>query len=245
MLDWDEHLDGVLGADNSTRHATNGFSPYMLQHGAEKNIPLSFIYPDFAARVFESKEEFVEHLHARQQEIHELVRRDLHQAQVRRKLKFDRHLKAKAHAVGDAVWVFCHITAKGGTRKFLRAWRGPHKVTVELQDGRLYVLDTCQKIHFERLKKHVPAPWDWAAHQLFGLDQNVAIIADPFVEDNNEEMITSDISRDSFLPEQLPEASFEMEPTAPVPHRTIQTRTQTALEQGILRRRLMPLWLPI
>ena len=236
MLDWDEHIDGVLGAYNSTRHATTGFSPYMLQHGAEKSIPLSFIYPEFAAREFESKEEFIEHLLARQQEIHELVRRNTHQAQIRQKQKFDRHLKAKAHAVGDAVWVFCHIIPKGGTRKLLRAWRGPHKVTDVLQDGRLYVLDTGQKVHFERLKKHAPAPWDWAAHQPFGLDQNVAIVADPYVEESNEE-ITSDISQDSFLPEQLPEASFEMEPTAPVPPRTIQTRTQSALERGIPRRR--------
>ena len=236
MQDWDEHIDGVLGAYNSTRHATTGFSLYMLHHGAEKSIPLSFIYPEFAARGFDSKEEFVEHLLARQQEIHELVRRNTHQAQLRQKLKFDRHLKAKAHAVGDAVWVFCHIIPKGGTRKLIRAWRGPHKVTNVLQDGRLYVLDTGQKVHYERLKKHVPAPWDWTTYQPFGLDQNVAIIADPYVEDTNEE-ITSDISRDSFLPEQLPEASFEMEPTRPVPPRTIQTRTQTALGQGVPRRR--------
>ena len=208
----------------------------MLHHGAEKSIPLSVIYPEFAARGFDSKEEFVEHLLARQQEIHELVRRNTHQAQLRQKLKFDRHLKAKAHAVGDAVWVFCHIIPKGGTRKLIRAWRGPHKVTNVLQDGRLYVLDTGQKVHYERLKKHVPAPWDWTTYQPFGLDQNVAIIADPYVEDTNEE-ITSDISRDSFLPEQLPEASFEMEPTRPVPPRTIQTRTQTALGQGVPRRR--------
>ena len=66
-----EHIDGVLGAYNSTRHATTGFSPYMIQHGAEKSIPLFFIYPEFAARGFESKEEFVEHLLTRQQEIHE------------------------------------------------------------------------------------------------------------------------------------------------------------------------------
>ena len=201
-----------------------------------KSIALSFIYPEIAAREFESKEEFVEHLLARQQEIHQLVRRNTHQAQVRQKQKFDRHLKAKAHAMGDAVWVFCKIIPKGGTRKLLRAWRGPHKVTDVLQDGRLYVLDTCQKVHFERLKKHVPAPWDWATHQPFGLDQNVAIIADPYEEESNEE-ITSDVSRDSFLPEQLPQASFEMEPTAFVPPRTIQTRTQAALEQGIPRRR--------
>ena len=64
----------------------------------------------------------------------------------------------------------------------------------------------------------------------------MAKIADPYVEESNEE-ITSDISRDSCLPEQLPEASFELEPTRSVPPRTIQTRTQTALEQGIPRRR--------
>ena len=141
LQDWDEHIDGALGAYNSTRHATTGFSPYMLQHGAEKSIPLSFIYPEFARR-FDCKEEFVKHLLARQQEIHELVRRNTQQAQLRQKLKFYRHLKAKAHAVGDAVWVFCHIIPKGGTRKLIRAWRGPLKITDVLQDGRLYLLDT-------------------------------------------------------------------------------------------------------
>ena len=56
MQDWDDHIDGVIGAYNSTRHATTGFSPYMLRHGAEKS----------AAQGFDSKEEFVEHLLARQ-----------------------------------------------------------------------------------------------------------------------------------------------------------------------------------
>ena len=83
----------------------------------------------------------------------------------------------------------------------------------------------------------MPAPWDWAAHQPFGLNQNVAIIADRYVEESNEE-IAPDISRDSFLLELLPEASFELEPTGPVPPRAIQTVCmQTALEQGIPRRR--------
>ena len=100
MQDWDEHIDGVLCAYKSTRHVTTGFSPYKLQRGAEKWIPLSFIYPEFAARGSESKEEFVEHLLARQHENYELVRRNAHQAQLRQKLKFDRHLKAKAQTVG-------------------------------------------------------------------------------------------------------------------------------------------------
>ena len=77
----------------------------MLQHGA-RNPFHCHSYPEFAARGFDSKEEFVEHILARQQKIHELVRRNTNQAQLRQKLKFNRHLQAKAHAVGDAVWVF-------------------------------------------------------------------------------------------------------------------------------------------
>ena len=99
--DWDDHINGVLGAYNSIRHATTGFSPYMLQHGAEKSIPLSFMYPEFAAQGFESKEEFVEHLLARHQEIHELVRGNTHQAQLRQKQKFDKDLKAKGMQSGS------------------------------------------------------------------------------------------------------------------------------------------------
>ena len=33
MEDWDSHLDEVMGAYYSTRHATTGFSPYMKTEG--------------------------------------------------------------------------------------------------------------------------------------------------------------------------------------------------------------------
>ena len=64
----------------------------------------------------------------------------------------------------------------------------------------------------------------------------MAIVADPYVQDSKEE-IASDISQNSFFPEQLPEASFKAEPTRPVLPRTIKSRTRTALEQKISRRR--------
>ena len=40
MRYWDQHIDEVLGAYNSTRHASTGFSPYMLLTGHEKSIPI-------------------------------------------------------------------------------------------------------------------------------------------------------------------------------------------------------------
>ena len=81
----------------------------LLRIHPEKSIPFSFMYPEFAVRQFESKEEFVEHLIARQQEVHELVHWYTHQPQLRPKQNIGGHFEAKAHGVGDAVWVFCHI----------------------------------------------------------------------------------------------------------------------------------------
>ena len=80
--------------------------------------------------------------------------------------------------LGDAVWVFCHVVPKGGTSKLLRGWRGPYKITDVLQDGRVYVLDTGQKVHYERLKPHKPSPWEWTTEPT--PDRDVAIIVDPY-----------------------------------------------------------------
>ena len=55
----------------------------MLTRGTEKAIPFTFLYPEFAARSFESHGAYVEHILAQQQEIHDLVRRNTHQAQLR------------------------------------------------------------------------------------------------------------------------------------------------------------------
>ena len=107
MRDWDQYLDEVMGAYNSTRHSTLGFYPYMLTRGMEKAIPLTFLYPEFSTQSFESHEAYVEHVLARQQEIHDLVRRNTHQAQQRQKLKYDRAIRAKAYEVGKPVWLFC------------------------------------------------------------------------------------------------------------------------------------------
>ena len=151
---------------------------------------------------FESEEEFVEHMLARQQEIHELVCRNTHQAQLRQKQSLTDILKQKH--------TFCHIILKGHTRKLLRTWRGPFKVTDVLPDGRLFVLDTGQKVHFERLKKHVPAPWKTAMAKKYPTYR----VTHSFQSNRQRHHLRLN------------------QPRMP---RTIQTRTQSALEQGIPR----------
>ena len=134
LRDWDKHLDEVLGACISTRHATTGFSPYMLTRGTEKAIPLTYLYPEFATQSLPTHDAYVGHVLARQQKIYGLVRRNTHQAQLRQKLKFDRVIRAKAYRQGDLVWDFCRHVPQKGSPKLMRAWRGLYRVIHTLQE---------------------------------------------------------------------------------------------------------------
>ena len=186
MRDWDQHLDEVMGAYNSTRQATTGFSPYMLTRGTKKAIPLTYLYPEFAARSFETHGAYVEHILARKQEILDLVRRNTHQAQQRQKLKYDRAIRANAYNVGDPVWVFCRYVPQKGSPKLMRAWRGPHKVVHVLQDGRVYILDSGQKVLFERLKPHQGGHTEFV--ELPSESGEVVVFMDPEPEHSAEEI---------------------------------------------------------
>ena len=228
MRDWDQHLDEVMGAYNSTRHATTGFSPYMLTRGIEKAIPLTFLYPVFAARSFKSHGAYVEHILARQQEIHDLVRRNTHQAQLRQKLKYDRAIRANAYNVGDPGWTFCRYVPQKRSPKLMKAWRGPHKVDHVLQDGRVYILDSRQKVHFERLKLHHGGPTEFVA--LPAGSGEVVVVMDPEPGYSAEEIL-DDCSQPSYREEEpLSEAS-----DASLPSRRrhwMDTRLRTRLRAG-------------
>ena len=228
MRDWDQCLDEVIGAYSSTRHATTGFLPYMLTRGVEKAIPLTFLYPEFAAKSFDTHEAYVDHVLARQQEIHDLVRRNTHQAQLRQKLKYDRAIRARPYQPGELVWVFCRYVPQKGSPKLMRAWRGPHKIVQVFQEGRVYVLDTGQKVHFERLKPHHNGPLEFAAAQADSGE--IVVLMDPDPE-RSIDVVDDDKSHPSYKTEQLlSEASDVSLPSRK--HHWMDTRLRTKLRAG-------------
>ena len=228
MRDWDQCLEEVMGAYNSTRHATTGFSPYMLTRGVEKAIPLTFLYPEFAAKSFETHEAYVDHVLARQQEIHDLVRRNTHQAQLRQKLKYDRAIQARAYQTGELVWVFCRYVPQKSSPKLMRAWRGPHKVVQVFQDGRVYVLDTGQKVHFERLRPHHSGPLELAAAHADSGEVVVLMKTEP---ERSVDVVDDDKSLPSYKSEQLlSEASDVYLPSRR--RHWMDTRLRTKLRTG-------------
>ena len=200
MRDWDQDLDEVMGVYNSTRHATTEFSPYMFTRCSEKAILLTYLYPEFTARSSETHEVYVEHVLARQQEIHDLVRRNTHQAQLRQKLKYDRAIQAKTYLSGELVWVLCRYVPQKGSPKIMRAWRGAHRIVHVLHDGRVYILDTGQKVHFERLKPHRSGPTELAAAPLDSCE--IVVVLDTDTE-LSAEPVDDDKSQPSYRTEEL------------------------------------------
>ena len=228
MRDWDQCLDEVTGAYNSTRHATTGFSPYMLTRGVEKAIPLTFLYPEFAAKSFDTHEADVDHVLARQQKIHDLVRRNTHQAELRQKLKYDRAIQVRAYQPGELVWVFCRYVPQKGSPKLMPAWRGPHKDVQVFQDGRVYVLDTGRKVHFERLKPHQSGPLEFAATQAD--TGEIVVLIDP-ESDRSVDTIDDDTSQLSYKAEQLLSEASDVSLPSRRRH-WMDTRLRTKLRAG-------------
>ena len=111
----------------------------MLTRSTEK---ATYLYPEFATQSFATHEVYMDHVLARQQEIHDLVRRHIHQAQMRRKVKYNRSIKAKAYNPADLVWVFCRYVPQKSLPKLMRSWCGLHQVAHVLQEGSFYILDT-------------------------------------------------------------------------------------------------------
>ena len=227
MRDWDQHLDEVLGAYNSTRHATTGFSAYMLTRGTEKTISLTYLYHEFATQPFETHEAYVNHVLARQKEMNDLVRQT-HQAQMRLKLKYDRAIPAKAYQIGELLWVFCRYVPQKGSPKLMRVWRGPHRAAHNLQDGRVYSLDTGQKVHLDRLKPHHHGPTELITTPLD--TGEIVVVMDPEPEPSVE-AINDDLFQPSFRSEQLlSEASNVIFSSRRRPW--IDTRLRTKLRAG-------------
>ena len=65
----------------------------MLTRVTEKAIPLTYLYPEFATQSFAIHDIYVDHVLARQQEVHDLVRRNTHKAQLRQKVIYDRAVR--------------------------------------------------------------------------------------------------------------------------------------------------------
>ena len=75
----DLYLPQVVGAYNSTRHATTGRSPFLMLTGKERKMPLVYFHPEYEDR-YTVPRGYVTRLIEKQKAVNQLVRS--HTAQV-------------------------------------------------------------------------------------------------------------------------------------------------------------------
>ena len=125
--------------------------------GHEKSLPLTSFYPEYEGKKT-SPQVYVRDVIRRQQELHDLCRRNTQQAQAMQRKKIDKKAAgAKAYSVGDYIWVFQNVILPKGTKKPLKKWRGPFMITEVHQEGRFYRLSTGRAAQYENIKAHNPS----------------------------------------------------------------------------------------
>ena len=181
MRNCKQHLDEVIGAYNSTRHATTGFSP---------NLSVSWVLSQTIWIAWSLW----------QKDNHDFVRRKTHQGQHRQKMKYNHAaIRAKTYDEGDPVWVFfSYVTLKGTAEVDKGLARNTHGCACTTGWQWLYPgLRT--KIAFRALESHHGGPTAFVLLLLGNGKVVVVMVREP---ERSAEKILDDCSLPSYREEE-------------------------------------------
>ena len=121
----------------------------------------------------------------RQQELNDLCRRNTQQAQARQRKRFDKKAAgAKAHSVGDYVWVFQNVITTERDKETSKEMEGTLHDYGGAPGGRFYRLSTGRAAHYENIKPHNPSTEDWCIPA--DMEEGDYLMMDPACEVNEK-----------------------------------------------------------
>ena len=157
--DWDDVIDHVVFAYNSSRHESTGVSPFYMLYGREPRLPIDVALgnnPNSPSSHFD----FILGLPL----LGEKVKRRILMIQHRQKERYDRRHRHVSLNPGDLVWVFKPDRIKGRSEKLLHRYHGPFKIIRNISEVN-YLIETirCRRkriecVHVSRLKTFVGRP---------------------------------------------------------------------------------------
>ena len=116
----------AMMAYRSSRQESTGQTPYLMLFGREIDMPVDVVYGRPAPEELpEDTTAYVEQLRETLEEAHELARRSTGQSSARQKRNYDHRSRGSNYQMGDAVWLFRPLVAKGRSKKLRRPWCGP------------------------------------------------------------------------------------------------------------------------
>ena len=145
-FEWEDHLQRVCFAYNTSVHATTGYTPFLLMFGRQAQLPLDLMTGTGGSED-RSYGEHAQNLKESLQDTYDTVRNTAGMQQQRQKDLYDKLAHGKPYNIGDYVWLHSPVMPRGGSRKLHHPWTGPYKVITKLSD----VTYCIQSLDFIRL----------------------------------------------------------------------------------------------
>ena len=133
-FDWEEQLQRVCFAYNTSVQVSTGYTPFFFMLGREAKMPIDLMYQtgnqsnvpvnDYAVQLKSSLEDA-------------LMRTAWFERKLapRQKDFYDRKVHGEPYKTGDLVWMHTTVVPPGHSRKLHHPWTGPFKVIQRLSES--------------------------------------------------------------------------------------------------------------
>ena len=158
-FEWEDHINKVCMAYNTSIHASSGYSPFFFMFGRKADLPIDVIY-DTPADV-STLPVFVQKLQQTLKEAYASAHLNTSIHQERQRDTYNIRAHGSPHQPGSLVWLFNSKVPKGRAKKLHKPWSGPYKVIKRFSDNTYRIKNTqrpftTKVVHFDRLKPCIP-----------------------------------------------------------------------------------------
>lgn len=122
---WDEMLQHICFAYNTSRQESTGFSPFFLLYGRDPILPIDLILGSLSDSQGETETSYANKMMENLTAARSIVRTRLSQVQEKQKRDYDANHRDVTFQKGDKVLVYKPIRKKGKSDKLLHRWVGP------------------------------------------------------------------------------------------------------------------------
>jgi hypothetical protein len=160
--DWDEVVDFVVFAYNTSRQEKTGLTPFFLLYGREAMFPIDVSLGRNPNPVVKSENsaQNIRGLSNRLSVIREQMKRRLIVVQAKQIKRYDHNRRTVRYAVGDLVWIHRPLRKMGRSQKLLHPFFGPYKVVQQINELNYVVVPvnerkkTRDRVHVCNLKPY-------------------------------------------------------------------------------------------
>ena len=157
---WEDHVQAVCLAYNTSVQPTTGYTPFYLMFGRQARVPIDIMFGNSPV-VTSSPSVYATKLKQSLTAAYDQVRNKMDATFQRQKQFYYQKVHGKPFTVGDLVWLYSPVVPTGQAKKLYHPWTGLYEVVKKLSDATILYCHTQSKrqrlvVYFDRLKLCLP-----------------------------------------------------------------------------------------